>query len=155
MPAGGAHIRVTFQVDADGLLSVTAQEKSSGVQANIQVKPSYGLSDEQVATMLKGSMQYARQDMQLRLLREQQVEAERVLEAVSQALRADAALLSASELAAIEQALAELGRVKQADDTAAIKAAIEHTNHLTDDFAARRMDQSIRTALTGHNVDEV
>uniref|UniRef100_A0A486XL98 Chaperone protein HscA homolog n=1 Tax=Rheinheimera sp. BAL341 TaxID=1708203 RepID=A0A486XL98_9GAMM len=155
MPAGGAHIRVTFQVDADGLLSVTAQEKSSGVQANIQVKPSYGLSDEQVATMLKGSMQYARQDMQLRLLREQQVEAERVLEAVSQALRADAALLSASELAEIEQALAELGRVKQADDTAAIKAAIEHTNHLTDDFAARRMDQSIRTALTGHNVDEV
>lgn len=155
MPAGGAHIRVTFQVDADGLLSVTAQEKSSGVQANIQVKPSYGLSDEQVATMLKGSMQYARQDMQLRLLREQQVEAERVLEAVTQALRADAALLSASELSAIEQALTELSRVKQGEDTAAIKAAIEHTNQLTDDFAARRMDQSIRTALTGHNVDEV
>ena len=155
MPAGGAHIRVTFQVDADGLLSVTAQEKSSGVQANIQVKPSYGLSDEQVATMLKGSMQYARQDMQLRLLREQQVEAERVLEAVTQALHADAALLSASELSAIKQALTELGRVKQGEDTAAIKAAIEHTNHLTDDFAARRMDQSIRSALKGHNVDEV
>jgi molecular chaperone HscA len=155
MAAGGAHIRVTFQVDADGLLSVTAQEKSTGIQANIEVKPSYGLSDEQVATMLKGSMQYARQDMQLRLLREQQVEAERVLEAVSQALHADSALLGAAELAAIKQALADLAKVKQADDTGAIKAAIEHTNTLTDDFAARRMDQSIRTALQGHNVDEV
>ncbi|MCS4306920.1 molecular chaperone HscA [Rheinheimera pacifica] len=155
LPAGGAHIRVTFQVDADGLLSVTAQEKSTGVQANIQVKPSYGLSDDQVATMLKGSMQYARQDMQLRLLREQQVEAERVLEAVSQALKADAALLSAQELTTINQALTTLASVKQGDDTAAIKAAIEHTNTLTDDFAARRMDKSIRSALTGHNVDEV
>ena len=155
MPAGGAHIRVTFQVDADGLLSVTAQEKSTGVQANIQVKPSYGLSDDQVATMLKGSMQYARQDMQQRLLREQQVEAERVLEAVSQALKVDAALLSDSELDSIQQALSSLQQVKQGDDTAAIKAAIEHTNQLTDDFAARRMDQSIRRALKGHNVDEV
>ncbi len=155
MPAGGAHIRVTFQVDADGLLSVTAQEKSTGVQANIQVKPSYGLSDDQVATMLKSSMQYARQDMQLRLLREQQVEADRVLEAVSQALNSDAALLNETELARIQQALSELARVKQGDDTAAIKAAIEHTNTLTDDFAARRMDQSIRNALKGHNVDEV
>ena len=155
MPAGGAHIRVTFQVDADGLLSVTAQEKSTGVQANIQVKPSYGLSDEQVADMLKGSMQYARQDMQQRLLREQQVEADRVLEAVGQALKTDAALLSSAELSQIEQALAQLASLKQGDDTAAIKAAIEHTNTLTDDFAARRMDQSIRQALKGHNVDEV
>ncbi|MDP5149374.1 Fe-S protein assembly chaperone HscA [Rheinheimera baltica] len=155
MPAGGAHIRVTFQVDADGLLSVTAQEKSSGVQANIQVKPSYGLSDEQVTTMLKSSMQFARQDMQLRLLREQQVEAERVLEAVSQALNTDVSLLDEKEVAYITQALARLAQVKQGDDTAAIKAAIEHTNTLTDDFAARRMDQSIRTALKGHNVDEV
>ena len=155
MPAGGAHIRVTFQVDADGLLSVTAQEKSTGVQSNIQVKPSYGLSDDQVATMLKGSMQHARQDMQQRLLREQQVEAARVLEAVSRALQADAHLLNDAERSAIEQALAELATVQQGEDTAAIKAAIEHTNHLTDDFAARRMDQSIRSALTGQNVDEV
>lgn len=155
MPAGGAHIRVTFQVDADGLLSVTAQEKSTGVQANIQVKPSYGLSDDQVADMLKGSMQYARQDMQQRLLREQQVEAERVLEAVGQALKTDAALLSATESSNIAQALEQLAKLKQGDDTAAIKAAIEHTNTLTDDFAARRMDQSIRLALKGHNVDEV
>ncbi|GHG62285.1 chaperone protein HscA [Alishewanella longhuensis] len=155
MPAGGAHIRVTFQVDADGLLSVSAEEKSTGVQASIQVKPSYGLSDEQVAAMISGSMQYARQDMQLRLLREQQVEAERVLEAVSTALASDAALLNEAELAEIRQSLSLLNTVKQQDDTAAIKAAIEHTNQLTDEFAARRMDKSIRLALQGHKVDEV
>ena len=155
MPAGGAHIRVTFQVDADGLLSVTAQEKSTGVSASIQVKPSYGLSDDQVATMIQSSMLYAKQDMQLRLLKEKQVEAERVLEAVSAALNADAELLTAEEKLSVEQALAELATVKQGEDTAAIKAAIEHTNHITDEFAARRMDISIRSALQGHKVDEV
>ncbi len=155
MPAGGAHIRVTFQVDADGLLSVSAEEKSTGVQASIQVKPSYGLTDDQVAQMIKGSMQYARQDMQLRLLREQQVEADRVLDAVGVALNADAALLNAAELADITAALAQLKQVRQQDDTAAIKAAIEITNQLTDEFAARRMDKSIRLALQGHKVDEV
>lgn len=155
MPAGGAHIRVTFQVDADGLLNVSAEEKSTGVQASIQVKPSYGLTDEQVAGMISGSMQHARQDMQLRLLREQQVEADRVLDAVSTALASDAALLSADELATIQQSLAQLNTVKQQDDTAAIKAAIEQTNQLTDEFAARRMDKSIRMALQGHKVDEV
>ncbi|WP_333606419.1 Fe-S protein assembly chaperone HscA [Arsukibacterium sp.] len=155
MPAGGAHIRVTFQVDADGLLSVSAEEKSTGVQASIQVKPSYGLTDDQVAQMIKGSMQYARQDMQLRLLREQQVEADRVLDAVGVALNADAALLNAAELADITAALAQLKQVRQQDDTAAIKAAIEITNKLTDEFAARRMDKSIRLALQGHKVDEV
>ncbi|WP_423187426.1 Fe-S protein assembly chaperone HscA [Alishewanella sp. d11] len=155
MPAGGAHIRVTFQVDADGLLSVSAEEKSTGVQASIQVKPSYGLSDEQVAAMISGSMQHARQDMQLRLLREQQVEAERVLEAVTAALAADAALLNEAELTEIRQSLSVLNTVKQQDDTAAIKAAIEHTNQLTDEFASRRMDKSIRLALQGHKVDEV
>jgi len=155
MPAGGAHIRVTFQVDADGLLSVSAMEKSTGVQASIQVKPSYGLTDDQVAQMISGSMQYARQDMQQRLLREQQVEAERVLEAVSAALATDAALLNEHELATIRDALRQLAELKQQGDTAAIKAAIEHTNQLTDDFAARRMDKSIRLALQGHKVDEV
>lgn len=155
MPAGGAHIRVTFQVDADGLLNVSAEEKSTGVQASIQVKPSYGLTDEQVAGMISGSMQHARQDMQLRLLREQQVEADRVLDAVNAALLSDAALLNADELATIQQSLAQLNTVKQQDDTAAIKAAIEQTNQLTDEFAARRMDKSIRMALQGHKVDEV
>lgn len=155
MAAGGAHIRVTFQVDADGLLSVSAREKSTGVEASIQVKPSYGLSDEQVAAMISGSMQYAKQDMQQRLLREQQVEAERVLEAVTAALQHDAALLSEQEQSEIRQALAQLQQLKQGTDTAAIKAAIEHTNTITDDFAARRMDKSIRSALQGHKVDEV
>ncbi|WP_372625312.1 Fe-S protein assembly chaperone HscA [Arsukibacterium sp.] len=155
MPAGGAHIRVTFQVDADGLLSVSAEEKSTGVAAGIQVKPSYGLTDEQVAGMISGSMQHARQDMQRRLLREQQVEADRVLEAVTAAVQHDGALLNSDELAEINAALATLAQVRQQDDTAAIKAAIEHTNTLTDDFAARRMDQSIRQALQGHKVDEV
>ncbi len=155
MPAGGAHIRVTFQVDADGLLSVSAEEKSTGVAAGIQVKPSYGLTDEQVAGMISGSMQHARQDMQRRLLREQQVEADRVLEAVTAAVQHDGALLDADELADINAALATLAEVRQQDDTAAIKAAIEHTNTLTDDFAARRMDKSIRQALQGHKVDEV
>jgi len=155
MAAGGAHIRVTFQVDADGLLSVTAQEKSSGVTASIQVKPSYGLSDDQVATMIQSSMQYAKHDMQQRLLREQQVEASRVWEAVSAAIAADAHLLGTAELLDIEQALSALKAVSQGDDTAAIKAAIDKTNHITDEFAARRMDNSIRQALQGHKVDEV
>jgi molecular chaperone HscA len=155
MAAGGAHIRVTFQVDADGLLSVTAQEKSSGVSASIEVKPSYGLSNDQVAQMIQSSMLYAKQDMQLRLLREQQVEANRVYEAVSAAISADAHLLSASEIHQIELALHQLKELAAGDDTTAIKAAIEHTNHLTDDFAARRMDMSIRLALQGHKVDEV
>lgn len=155
MAAGGAHIRVTFQVDADGLLSVSAQEKSTGVAASIQVKPSYGLTDEQVTTMITGSMQHAKQDMQQRLLREQQVEAERVLEAVSVALSADAELLDEQELQQIRQALQTLAELKQGNDTAAIKAAIEQTNTMTDDFAARRMDKSIRRALQGHKVDEV
>lgn len=155
MPAGGAHIKVTFQVDADGLLSVSAEEKSTGVAAGIQVKPSYGLTDEQVAGMISGSMQHAREDMQRRLLREQQVEADRVLEAVTAALQHDGALLNEQELTEINTALATLAKVRQQEDTAAIKAAIEHTNTLTDDFAARRMDKSIRQALQGHKVDEV
>lgn len=155
MPAGGAHIRVTFQVDADGLLSVTAEEKSTGVNASIQVKPSYGLSDDQITDMIKSSMQFARHDMQLRLLREQQVEADRVLQAVTAALAIDAHLLAADERVLIETALAELQQLSQGEDTAAIKAAIEKTNHLTDAFAARRMDQSIRRALQGQSVNEV
>jgi molecular chaperone HscA len=119
------------------------------------VKPSYGLSNDQVAQMIQSSMLYAKQDMQLRLLREQQVEANRVYEAVSAAISADAHLLSASEIHQIELALHQLKELAAGDDTTAIKAAIEHTNHLTDDFAARRMDMSIRLALQGHKVDEV
>jgi len=155
MPAGGAHIRVTFQVDADGLLSVTAMEKSTGVEAAIQVKPSYGLTDNEIATMIKDSMSFAEQDVQARMLAEQQVEAARVLESLTGALATDAALLSAAEREEIDQAIAQLVAVAQGNDTDAIEYAIKNVDKQTQEFAARRMDKSVRTALKGHSVDEV
>ncbi|HAT1622806.1 TPA: Fe-S protein assembly chaperone HscA [Raoultella planticola] len=155
LPAGGAHIRVTFQVDADGLLSVTAMEKSTGVEASIQVKPSYGLTDSEIATMIKDSMSHAEQDIQARMLAEQKVEAARVLESLESALAADAALLSAAERQAIDEATAQLRAVAAGDDADAIKDAIKNTDTQTQEFAARRMDQSVRTALKGQSVDEV
>lgn len=155
LPAGGAHIRVTFQVDADGLLSVTAMEKSTGVEASIQVKPSYGLTDSEIATMIKDSMSHAEQDIKARMLAEQKVEAARVLESLESALAADAALLSAAERQAIDEATAQLRAVAAGDDADAIKDAIKNTDTQTQEFAARRMDQSVRTALKGQFVDEV
>lgn len=155
LPAGGAHIRVTFQVDADGLLSVTAMEKSTGVEASIQVKPSYGLTDGEIATMIKDSMSHAEQDIKARMLAEQKVEAARVLESLESALAADAALLSAAERQAIDEATAQLRAVASGDDADAIKDAIKNTDTQTQEFAARRMDQSVRTALKGQSVDEV
>ena len=155
MPAGGAHIRVTFQVDADGLLSVTAMEKSTGVEAAIQVKPSYGLTDNEIATMIKDSMSFAEHDVKARMLAEQQVEAARVLESLTGALATDAALLSAAERAVIDEAMAQLVAVAQGNDTDAIEHAIKNVDKQTQEFAARRMDQSVRTALKGHSVDEV
>ncbi|ELT9604422.1 MULTISPECIES: Fe-S protein assembly chaperone HscA [Raoultella] len=155
LPAGGAHIRVTFQVDADGLLSVTAMEKSTGVEASIQVKPSYGLTDGEIATMIKDSMSHAEQDIKARMLAEQKVEAARVLESLESALAADAALLSAAERQAIDEATAQLRAVAAGDDADAIKDAIKNTDTQTQEFAARRMDQSVRTALKGQSVDEV
>ena len=155
MPAGGAHIRVTFQVDADGLLSVTAMEKSTGVEAAIQVKPSYGLTDNEIATMLKDSMSFAEQDVQARMLAEQQVEAARVLESLTGALATDAALLSAAERKVIDDAIDQLVAVAKGNDTDAIELAIKNVDKQTQEFAARRMDQSVRTALKGHSVDEV
>jgi molecular chaperone HscA len=155
LPAGGAHIRVTFQVDADGLLSVTAMEKSTGVEASIQVKPSYGLSDAEIAGMLKDSMANAQSDVGARKLAEQRVEASRVLESLQGALASDAALLSDEESLAINNAVAELQQVMQGSDPAAIEAAIKIVDATTQDFAARRMDASIRRALAGHSVDEV
>lgn len=155
LPAGGAHIRVTFQVDADGLLSVTAMEKSTGVEASIQVKPSYGLTDGEIATMIKDSMSHAEQDIEARMLAEQKVEAARVLESLVSALAADAALLSAAERQAIDEAMAQLSAVAAGDDADAIKDAIKNTDTQTQEFAARRMDQSVRTALKGQSVDEV
>ena len=155
MPAGGAHIRVTFQVDADGLLSVTAMEKSTGVEASIQVKPSYGLSDGEIATMIQDSMSFAEHDVKARMLAEQKVDAARVLESLQGALSSDAALLSAAERADINAAMAALSAAAAGEDTDAIEQAIKNVDKQTQDFAARRMDESIRKALKGHSVDEV
>ncbi|MGQ8776168.1 Fe-S protein assembly chaperone HscA [Serratia sp. NA_112.1] len=155
LPAGGAHIRVTFQVDADGLLSVTAMEKSTGVEASIQVKPSYGLSDAEIAGMIKDSMANAQSDVGARMLAEQRVEASRVLESLQGALASDAALLSEAESTAIPAAVEALQQAAQGTDPTAIEAAIKTLDAQTQDFAARRMDASIRRALAGHSVDEV
>ncbi|MCL6350530.1 Fe-S protein assembly chaperone HscA [Pectobacterium polaris] len=155
LPAGGAHIRVTFQVDADGLLSVTAMEKSTGVEASIQVKPSYGLSDTEIATMITDSMLNAKEDVGARRLAEQKVEAARVLESLQSALVADAELLSHDEKGIIVAASEHLHTMMQGSDPVAIEAAIKTVDQQTQEFAARRMDASIRRALAGHSVDEV
>ncbi|EME7880247.1 Fe-S protein assembly chaperone HscA [Enterobacter hormaechei] len=155
LPAGGAHIRVTFQVDADGLLSVTALEKSTGVESSIQVKPSYGLTDGEIASMIQDSMSYAEQDVKARMLAEQKVEAARVLESLNGALAADAALLSAAERQVIDDAAARLSAVAEGNDADAIEEAIKNVDKQTQDFAARRMDKSVRVALKGQSVDEV
>ena len=155
MVAGAAHIRVTYQVDADGLLSVTAMEKTTGVQSSIQVKPSYGLTDDEIANMLKASMENAKEDIQARLLAEQRVEAERVLESVRSALAQDYDLLDDDELSAVKNAIISLEQLKQQDDSLAIKQGIKALDLATQEFAARRMDKSIRTALAGHSVDDI
>jgi molecular chaperone HscA len=156
MAAGAAHIRVTFQVDADGLLNVSAMEKSTGVQAQIQVKPSYGLEDHQITEMLKASMEHAEQDMQNRMLKEQQVEAARVHETLQAALNADAAtLLSAEEKQNIEIGLTELQELAKGSDKEAIKAGIGKVDKLSQVFAERRMDQSIKNAFSGQAVDQI
>ncbi len=154
MAAGAARIRVTFTVDADGLLAVSAREMTSGVEARIDVKPSYGLSDEQIATMLQESFSTAQQDMQARALAEARVEAERMLLATQSALDADGTLLDAGERAAIDRLMADLRNLAAgAADAAAVEAATEALAKGTEAFAARRMDQSIRQALAGRNVE--
>ena len=156
MAAGAAHIRVTYQVDADGLLSVTAMEKSSGVQSSIQVKPSYGLSEDEIATMLRDSMTYAQDDKDARALAEQQVEADRVLEGLIAALAADGdTLLSAQERDELEAVMMELVQLRQGADSRAIEAGIKKTDKASQEFASRRMDKSIRQALAGQSIDEV
>jgi len=155
MVAGAARIRVTFQVDADGLLNVTAREQTSGVEAAVTVKPSYGLSDEDMARMLAESIAQSDADAQARSLREQQVEAERLIESVRAALAADGDLLSAEEKRAIDAALADTHAAGQGDDAERIRAAIKQLSAATDNFAARRMDRSIRAALAGRNIADV
>ncbi|WP_158133128.1 Fe-S protein assembly chaperone HscA [Vibrio navarrensis] len=156
MAAGAAHIRVTYQVDADGLLSVTAMEKSTGVQSEIQVKPSYGLSDNEVANMLRDSMTYAKEDMQARALAEQRVEADRVIEGLISALQADGdALLNEDEKQALLQAIESLIALRNGDDATAIEQGIKDTDKASQDFASRRMDKSIRAALAGQSIDTI
>ncbi|HDR1799600.1 Fe-S protein assembly chaperone HscA [Pasteurella multocida] len=155
MAAGAAHVRVTYQVDADGLLSVTAMEKSTGVQSSIQVKPSYGLSDDEITNMLKSSMLNAKEDIQARLLAEQRVEAQRVLESVGSALSADQDLLNDEELSAVKNAIISLQRLQKEGDTQEIKQGIKQLDLATQEFASRRMDKSIRQALAGKAIDDV
>jgi len=155
MVAGAARIRVSFQVDADGLLSVSAREEVSGVEAAITVKPSYGLSDDEVARMLTESFSTADADMRARSLRESRVEAERMLLATRSALAADGDLLGADEQAAIAQLLAALETSRESEDHHEIDAAVEALAKGTEAFAAERMNRGIRQALAGRRVEEV
>ncbi len=153
--AGAARIRVTFQVDADGLLSVSAREEGSGVEAAISVKPSYGLTDADIARMLTESFSTAEQDMHERSLRESRVEAERLLLATRAALAADGDLLDAAERDAIEALLGAVQRAREGSDHRVIDAAVEALAMGTEGFAAERMNRGIRQALAGRRVDEV
>ena len=155
MAAGAARIRVTFQIDADGLLSVSAREMTTGVESSIMVKPSYGLSDEDVIRMLQEGNRAAEEDMHERELREQKVEALRIIESTNSALAADADLLSQEERKVVDDALSHLNMVRERTDTEAIKQAIDAVAKSTEEFAARRMDRSIRLALEGKSVDDV
>ncbi|MET0107098.1 MAG: Fe-S protein assembly chaperone HscA [Sedimenticola sp.] len=155
MVAGAARIRVTFSVDADGLLSVEAEEQSSGVKASIEVKPSYGLSDSEIETMLRDSIEHAEDDMEARRLREQQVEADRVIEALQAALAEDGdALLNETERGSVEVALEQLVAVSRSDNHGEIKQGIEALEKACEFYVERRMNASVKNAMSGHSVDE-
>jgi molecular chaperone HscA len=155
MVAGAARVRVSFQVDADGLLSVSAREVASGVEAAVTVRPSYGLSDEEVARMLADSIDHAHEDQRLRALRELQVDGQRLVETTQSALAADADLLDEAERARIDSALAALAAVLPGDDVDSLTNATADLTRATEEFAARRMNRSIRNALAGSRVDDV
>jgi molecular chaperone HscA len=155
MVAGAARIRVTFQVDADGLLSVTAREQSTGIEASVSVKPSYGLTDDEISRMLTESMAQADTDARARMLREQQVDARQLVESVRAALAADGDLLDAAERARVDVALADADAAQSLEDVDAVRAAVQALSDATEDFAARRMDRSIRAALAGRKLDEI
>ena len=155
MAAGAARILVTFQIDADGLLSVTAEEQTSGVHAQVAVKPSYGLSDLEIETMLRDSMAHAAEDVEARRLREQQVEADRVLEAIGSALREDGdKFLDAQERASIRDAAERVAQARAGKDYRAIKKAMQQLETVSTEYVDRRMNASIRRAMEGHAVDE-
>jgi len=156
MPAGAARIRVTFQVDADGLLSVSAREQTSGAESSITVKPSYGLSEEQIFNILQASFSSAEEDKNARALRETQVDARQLLDAIAAALKQDGnELLSAEERADIEQHMENLRQLMEGTDSPAIHKAAEALNHATETFAARRMDASVKRALAGKNLNSL
>ena len=155
MAAGAARIRVTFQVDADGLLSVTAREQASGVQASVVVKPSYGLSDDQVAHMLREGFTTAAADMKDRALREARVEAERLIEATRTALAADGDLLTPEQRAEIDALMAQIGQRCDRGDLVSLEAATKALAHGTEAFAAERMNRGIRQALAGRQIDQI
>lgn len=155
MVAGAARIRVTFQVDADGLLSVSAREQTAGVEASISVKPSYGLSDDEIAAMLKDSMSHAKDDAFRRALKEAQVEAQRMIEATQAALKEDAHLLNAAETARIEASIGKLQATMLGENRRHINLAMDDLGFETQEFAHRRMDQSIKRALSGRKVDDL
>jgi len=155
MVAGAARIRVTFQVDADGLLSVSAREQTTGVESSVQVKPSYGLSDTEIETMIRDAMQYAQHDIAARNLNEQRVEAQRVIDALAQALKEDGDKhLSTAEYEQLRQGMQELHNIMQQNDHLKIKQAIDTLNQQSLEFAARRMNASIQKAMAGHKIDE-
>ena len=153
MVAGAARIRVTFNVDADGLLDVSAREETTGIEATITIKPSYGLTDAEIAQMLKDSFAHAADDMQARALAEAQVEADQMVAATQAALAADGELLDEQERAAIAAELARLADARAGSDHLALRAAVEAVNRATEEFAARRMDRTVARALTGKRVD--
>ena len=156
MVAGAAKIRVTFQVDADGLLGVSARELSSGVEASVQVKPSYGLTDGEIANMLQDSFRHAGDDMQARALREQQVEARRLIEAVTAAVATDGErLLDAEERQVIELEIGQLAELLEATDVQALEEQTKRLSQVTDAFAARRMNASVKAALAGRRLNDI
>lgn len=152
--AGSARIRVTFQVDADGLLHVTAREETTGIESSIEVKPSYGLTDNEIEKMLVDSMEHAEDDVAARMLHEQQVEANRVIEALASALEADGEMLSVEERQSIDKAAEHLLAVMTGKDDRVIKNAMQELDKVAEIFVSRRMDSNIRKAMAGHNVDE-
>ena len=155
MVAGAARIRVTFQVDADGLLSVAAREQTSGAEASIVVKPSYGLSDDEIASMLKDSMTHSKDDALRRALKEAQVEAQRLIEAVQSAVKNDHDLLTSEQSTAIGTAVARLQTAALGEDRRLIAKAMDDLEAETRTFAALRMDKTIRKAMTGKRIDEL
>jgi len=152
MAAGAARIRVTFQVDADGLLSVNARENTTGAEASVNVKPSYGLADADIERMLRDSFSHAKEDVHARALTEARVDAQRLLDATQSALAVDAALLNDQERSAIDAAVAALQAALAGTDHRAMKQGSDALNRATEDFAARRMDQGIRRALAGKKI---